>query len=111
MIPLDDRLRPKWLFEQTVHEGCDRAGYYEQGQFTHQYGTPECLVRIGCWGRIYVVGCEPSAEGIDPDGFGAMGLSEPMQAALEPAAEIVAVLAGRIRAEWGAFNSAKLEGA
>jgi hydrogenase small subunit len=28
-IPLDDQLRPKWLFGQTVHEGCDRAGYYE----------------------------------------------------------------------------------
>jgi len=24
MIPLDDKLRPKWLFEQTVHDGCDR---------------------------------------------------------------------------------------
>jgi hydrogenase small subunit len=31
MIPLDDALRPKWLFGSTVHEGCDRAGYYEQG--------------------------------------------------------------------------------
>ena len=31
MIPLDDQLRPKWLFGKTVHEGCDRAGYYEQG--------------------------------------------------------------------------------
>ena len=33
MIPLDDQLRPTWLFGQTVHEGCDRAGYYEQGDF------------------------------------------------------------------------------
>ena len=33
MIPLDDELRPKWLFGTTVHEGCDRAGYYEQGDF------------------------------------------------------------------------------
>ena len=24
-IPLDDKLRPTWLFGQTVHEGCDRA--------------------------------------------------------------------------------------
>src|SRR5215475_6495238 len=35
MIPLDDKLRPTWLFGKTVHEGCDRAGYYEQGSFTH----------------------------------------------------------------------------
>jgi hydrogenase small subunit len=31
MIPLDEALRPTWLFGSTVHEGCDRAGYYEQG--------------------------------------------------------------------------------
>ena len=33
MIPLDDALRPTWLFGQTVHEGCDRGGYYEQADF------------------------------------------------------------------------------
>jgi hydrogenase small subunit len=52
MIPLDDQLRPKWLFEKTVHEGCDRAGYYEQGDFAHEYGSPKCLVKIGCWGPV-----------------------------------------------------------
>src|SRR6185312_3041342 len=31
MIPLDEHLRPRWLFEATVHQGCDRAGYYEEG--------------------------------------------------------------------------------
>ena len=25
IIPLDDQLRPTWLFGKTVHEGCDRA--------------------------------------------------------------------------------------
>src|SRR5580704_5719813 len=33
MIPLDEQLRPTWLFAQTVHEGCDRAGFYEQAEF------------------------------------------------------------------------------
>jgi hydrogenase small subunit len=33
MIPLDQQLRPTWLFGQTVHEGCDRGGYYEQADF------------------------------------------------------------------------------
>ncbi|HZC28442.1 MAG TPA: hypothetical protein VE269_01790, partial [Gaiellaceae bacterium] len=37
VIPLDDQLRPQWLFGKTVHEGCDRAGYYEQGDFAHDY--------------------------------------------------------------------------
>ena len=52
MIPIDEAGRPKWLFEKTVHEGCDRAGYFEQGDFTHEYGSPKCLVKIGCWGPV-----------------------------------------------------------
>src|SRR5919205_2701056 len=50
MIPLDKQLRPTWLFGKTVHEGCDRAGYYEQADFSHEYGSPKCLVKVGCWG-------------------------------------------------------------
>ncbi len=52
MIPLDDSLRPQWLFEATVHEGCDRAGYYEQGDFASEYGSPKCIVKLGCWGPV-----------------------------------------------------------
>jgi hydrogenase small subunit len=52
MIPLDDMLRPTWLFSQTVHEGCDRAGYYEQADFAGEYGSPKCIVKLGCWGPV-----------------------------------------------------------
>src|SRR5579885_1943993 len=52
MIPLDEALRPQWLFGKTVHEGCDRAGYYEQGEFATEYGSPKCLVKLGCWGPV-----------------------------------------------------------
>jgi hydrogenase small subunit len=52
MIPLDDQLRPKWLFGATVHDGCDRAGYYEQGDFAEVYGSPKCIVKLGCWGPV-----------------------------------------------------------
>lgn len=52
MIPLDGLLRPAWLFAQTVHEGCDRGGYYEQGQFAESYGSSECIVKLGCWGPV-----------------------------------------------------------
>ncbi|HEY0448626.1 hydrogenase expression protein HypE [Actinophytocola sp.] len=52
MIPLDDQLRPTWLFGATVHEGCDRGGYYEQGDFAKEYGSPKCLVKLGCWGPV-----------------------------------------------------------
>jgi hydrogenase small subunit len=37
MIPLDDALRPTWLFGQTVHEG---------------YGSIQCIVKLGCWGPV-----------------------------------------------------------
>ncbi|HTT17600.1 MAG TPA: hypothetical protein VMG82_01565 [Candidatus Sulfotelmatobacter sp.] len=39
-IPLDEALRPIWLFGATLHEGCDRGGYYEQAQFAEEYGSP-----------------------------------------------------------------------
>lgn len=52
MIPLDDKLRPTWLFGKTVHEGCDRAGYYEQADFASDYGSEKCIVKLGCWGPV-----------------------------------------------------------
>lgn len=61
MIPLDQQLRPTWLFGKTVHEGCDRAGYYEQADFAYEYGSPKCLVKIGCWGPV--VNCNVTKRG------------------------------------------------
>jgi hydrogenase small subunit len=62
MISLDDKLRPTWLFGNTVHEGCDRAGYYEQADFASHagdnlgdgmsYGSRKCIVKLGCWGPV-----------------------------------------------------------
>jgi hydrogenase small subunit len=52
MISLDDLGRPTWLFAKMVHEGCDRAGYYEQGDFATEYGSPKCIVKLGCWGPV-----------------------------------------------------------
>jgi hydrogenase small subunit len=52
MIPLDDKLRPTWLFGETVHEGCDRGGYYEQAEFATDYGQKSCIVKLGCWGPV-----------------------------------------------------------
>ncbi len=51
-IPLDEALRPTWLFNQTVHEGCDRGGYYEQAEFAEEYGSRLCIVKLGCWGPV-----------------------------------------------------------
>ena len=52
MIPLDDALRPTWLYGQTLHEGCDRGGFYEQGEFAEAYGDIRCIVKVGCWGPV-----------------------------------------------------------
>lgn len=52
MIPLDEALRPTWLFGETLHEGCDRGGYYEQAEFAEQYGSRHCIVKLGCWGPV-----------------------------------------------------------
>jgi hydrogenase small subunit len=52
-LPEFDELgRPAWLFGETVHRHCVRAGYYEEGTFAKQEGDPECLVDIGCWGPV-----------------------------------------------------------
>ncbi len=51
-IRLDDLGRPTWLFGRTVHEGCDRAGYYEQADFARAIGSPKCIVKQGCWGPV-----------------------------------------------------------
>jgi len=52
-LPEFDELgRPKWLFGETVHRGCTRAGYYEEGTFAEAYGDKQCLVEIGCWGPV-----------------------------------------------------------
>jgi hydrogenase small subunit len=48
MIALDEQLRPTWLFPETLHQGCDRGGYYEQGEFADTYGAKSCIVKLGC---------------------------------------------------------------
>ena len=52
-LPEFDTLgRPAWQFRDTVHNRCVRGGYYEEGVFAKEYGDPECLVEIGCWGPV-----------------------------------------------------------
>ena len=50
MIPLDEQLRPTWLFGRTVHDGCDRAGYYEQGDFATELRLPKVHRQAGLLG-------------------------------------------------------------
>ena len=67
-LPEFDELgRPAWLFGETVHRHCPRAGYYEEGVFAEQYGDKECLVELGCWGPV--VQCNIAERG-NVDGHG-----------------------------------------
>ena len=58
---LDELGRPQWLFGETVHRGCLRAGYYEEGTFAEKFGDKECLVEVGCWGPV--VQCNITSRG------------------------------------------------
>ncbi len=50
---LDEALRPKWLFGRTVREGCNRAGFAEEGDFATEYGSDHrCLIKLGCKGPV-----------------------------------------------------------
>ena len=61
-LPEFDELgRPAWLFADTVHRHCPRAGYYEEGTFATEFGGKECLVELGCWGPI--VNCNITERG------------------------------------------------
>jgi hydrogenase small subunit len=61
-LPEFDELgRPAWLFGETVHRHCVRAGYYEEGVFADEFGDRECLVEIGCWGPV--VNCNIASRG------------------------------------------------
>jgi hydrogenase small subunit len=58
---LDDLGRPAWLFSETVHRHCVRAGYYEEGSFAKSFGDRQCLVEVGCWGPV--VQCNIASRG------------------------------------------------
>lgn len=61
-LPEFDELgRPAWLFQDTVHRRCVRAGFYEEGTFAKEFGGRECLVEVGCWGPV--VQCNITARG------------------------------------------------
>ena len=95
----------RWLFGETVHEGCDRGGYYEQGDFTEEYGSRKCIVKLGCWGPV--VNCNVGKRGW-MGGIGGLpkcrrhlhrmhnaGLSRQIHAVHESAAWVFAVISRR----------------
>lgn len=69
---LDDSGRPAWLFSETVHSTCPRAGYYDEGVFATEAGAETCLVELGCWGPI--VQCNIAERGVIDGNGGCMAV-------------------------------------
>lgn len=83
-LPEFDELgRPAWLFNETVHRGCSRAGFYEEGTFAHEYGNRMCLVEIGCWGPV--VQCNIARRGAINHLGGCMNIGAPCIGCTMPA--------------------------
>jgi len=52
---VDKHGRPLFLFEQKIHDNCERRAHFDAGRFVEQYGTKEetlnyCLYKMGCKG-------------------------------------------------------------
>lgn len=46
---------PALLFDQTIHDNCERRGHFENGEFVYEFGSEEeakgyCLYAMGCRG-------------------------------------------------------------
>ncbi len=52
---LDSDGRPLFLFEQKIHDNCERRAHFDAGRYVGEFGTPEetlqyCLYKMGCKG-------------------------------------------------------------
>ena len=52
---LNKQGKPALIFDQTVHDNCQRRGHFENGEFVYKFGSPEeakgyCLYPLGCRG-------------------------------------------------------------
>ena len=52
---LSDFNMPGDLFDQTIHDNCERRGHFENGEFVYEFGSEEeakgyCLYPVGCRG-------------------------------------------------------------
>lgn len=55
LLKLNDFNMPSALFNQTVHDNCERRGHFENGEFVYKFGSEEeakgyCLYPLGCRG-------------------------------------------------------------
>ena len=59
---LDDKGRPKFAYDRTIHEQCPRRPHFDAGRFAKQFGDDGhrngyCLYRLGCKGPVTHASC------------------------------------------------------
>ena len=47
VMPLDENLRPAWLFSRRTDDACGRAGNDQRGHVAREHRSPECLAKTG----------------------------------------------------------------
>lgn len=56
-IELDEENRPKVFYGETIHNHCERRGYFDSQQFAKKLGEKECLFQLGCKGPLTKASC------------------------------------------------------
>jgi hydrogenase small subunit len=59
---LDSLRRPLFAYGKSIHDGCERRGHYDAGQYVEQWGDPGhrrgyCLYKMGCKGPVTFQNC------------------------------------------------------
>ena len=54
-LDLNSEGKPAGIFNQTIHDNCERRGHFENGEFVYEFGSEEekkgyCLYPLGCRG-------------------------------------------------------------
>ena len=61
-LDLNSEGKPAGIFNQTIHDNCERRGHFENGEFVYEFGSEEeakgyCLYALGCKGPQTKANC------------------------------------------------------
>lgn len=59
---LNEENKPSQIFNETIHDNCERRGHFENGEFVYEFGSEEeaknyCLYAVGCRGPQTKANC------------------------------------------------------
>lgn len=84
---LDNYNRPKWAYENRIHDLCERRGHFDAGEFVQSFGDEGakkgyCLYKVGCKGPYTFNNCSKIRFNQHTNwpigaGHGCIGCSEP----------------------------------